>query len=54
GFTSAPLSAELLAGLICNDALPISNELAGLLNPNRFLLREMGLKRLAKMTATLS
>lgn len=54
GFTSAPLCAELLAGLICNDTLPISTELAGLLNPNRFLLREMGLKRLAKMTAALS
>ena len=54
GFTSAPLCAELLACLICNETLPISNELAGLLNPNRFLLREMGLKRLAKMTAALS
>lgn len=54
GFTSAPLCAELLAGLICNEKLPISNEIAGLLNPNRFLLREMGLKRLAKMTVTLS
>jgi tRNA 5-methylaminomethyl-2-thiouridine biosynthesis bifunctional protein len=48
GFTSAPLCAELLACLICNEALPIASELAGLLNPNRFLLREMGLKRLAK------
>ncbi len=54
GFTSAPLCAELLACLICNATLPVSNELAGLLNPNRFLLREMGLKRLAKMTAALS
>lgn len=50
GFTSAPLCAELLAGLICNEKLAISAELAGRLNPNRFLLREMGLKRLAKMT----
>ncbi len=49
GFSSAPLCAELLACMICNDALPISHELAGLLNPNRFLLREMGLKQLAKM-----
>ncbi|MDO9232082.1 MAG: FAD-dependent 5-carboxymethylaminomethyl-2-thiouridine(34) oxidoreductase MnmC [Methylotenera sp.] len=54
GFTSAPLCAELLASSICNEKLPISNEMAGLLNPNRFLLREMGLKRLAKMTVTLS
>ncbi len=51
GFTSAPLCAELLACLICNEALPVSTELAGLLNPNRFLLRKMGLKRLAKVMA---
>ncbi|MGZ8983817.1 MAG: FAD-dependent 5-carboxymethylaminomethyl-2-thiouridine(34) oxidoreductase MnmC [Methylotenera sp.] len=51
GFTSAPLCAELLASLICNEALPIPPTLAGLLNPNRFILREMGLKRLAKMMA---
>ncbi len=49
GFTSAPLCAELLASMVCNTALPISTELAGLLNPNRFLLRSLGLKRLAKM-----
>jgi tRNA 5-methylaminomethyl-2-thiouridine biosynthesis bifunctional protein len=51
GFTSAPLCAELLASAICNETLPISSLLAGLLNPNRFLLREMGLKRLAKTMA---
>ncbi len=51
GFTSAPLCAELLACLICNEALPITSELAGLLNPNRFLLREIGLKPLAKKLA---
>ena len=48
GYTSAPLCAELLACLICNEPLPVSKELAGLLNPNRFLLREMGLKKLAR------
>ena len=51
GFTSAPLCAELLACLICNEVLPIASELAGLCNPNRFLLREMGLKQLAKTLA---
>jgi len=51
GFTSAPLCAELLACLICNESLPVASELAGLLNPNRFLLRELGLKRLAKSLA---
>lgn len=53
GFTSAPLCAELLASFICKEPLPISNEIAGLLNPNRMILREMGLKRLAKMIDTL-
>ena len=51
GFTSAPLCAELLASLICNETLPISATLVGLLNPNRFILRAMGLKRLAKTMA---
>jgi len=49
GFTTAPLCAELIACMVANAALPISGKLAGLLNPNRFLLKEMGLKRLAKM-----
>jgi tRNA 5-methylaminomethyl-2-thiouridine biosynthesis bifunctional protein len=53
GFTTAPLCAELIACMVCNEPLPISAELAGLLNPNRFLLKEMGLKRLAKMILTL-
>ncbi len=51
GFTSAPLCAELLACLINQEPLPIHQELAGLLNPNRFLLRALGLKKLAKQTA---
>lgn len=54
GFTSAPLCAELLASLISNAALPIPATLAGLLNPNRFILRELGLKRLAKTLAVSS
>jgi tRNA 5-methylaminomethyl-2-thiouridine biosynthesis bifunctional protein len=49
GFTTAPLCAELIACMASNQALPVSGELAGLLNPNRFLLKKMGLKRLAKM-----
>jgi tRNA 5-methylaminomethyl-2-thiouridine biosynthesis bifunctional protein len=49
GFTTAPLCAELIACMANNQALPVSDELAGLLNPNRSLLKEMGLKRLAKM-----
>lgn len=49
GFTSAPLCAEHLARLICKETSLISSEHEGLLNPNRYLLKEMGLKRLAKM-----
>jgi tRNA 5-methylaminomethyl-2-thiouridine biosynthesis bifunctional protein len=49
GFTTAPLCAEIIACMASNQALPVSSELAGLLNPNRFLLKEMGLKRLAKL-----
>jgi len=52
GFTSAPLCAEVLACMITQQTLPISHELASLLNPNRFLLREMGLKQLAKTIAS--
>jgi tRNA 5-methylaminomethyl-2-thiouridine biosynthesis bifunctional protein len=54
GFTTAPLCAELIASMVCNQPLPISAELAGWLNPNRFLLKQMGLKRLAKMAPVLS
>ncbi len=49
GFTTAPLCGELIACMASNQAFPVSNEIAGLLNPNRFLLKEMGLKRLAKI-----
>lgn len=51
GFTTAPLCAEMIACMVDNQALPLSDTLAGLLNPNRFQLKQMGLKRLAKMIA---
>ncbi|HOY69375.1 MAG TPA: FAD-dependent 5-carboxymethylaminomethyl-2-thiouridine(34) oxidoreductase MnmC [Methylotenera sp.] len=51
GFTSAPLCAELIANMICNEPLNLNCDLLGLLNPNRFLLRKLGLKRLAKLPA---
>lgn len=49
GFTSAPYCAELLAQMICNESPTLDMELAALMNPNRFALRKLGLKRLAKM-----
>lgn len=48
GFTSAPYCAEILAGLICQETLAINPSLLNLLNPNRFLLRKLGLKKLAR------
>ncbi|WP_036302600.1 FAD-dependent 5-carboxymethylaminomethyl-2-thiouridine(34) oxidoreductase MnmC [Methylotenera sp. L2L1] len=52
GFTSAPLCAELLASMICQQPLPISSDIACQLNPNRFLLKALGLKKLAKTIAS--
>lgn len=49
GFTSAPYCAELLAQMICGETLSLNHEFISLLNPNRFLLRKLGLKQLAKM-----
>lgn len=47
GMISAPICAELIACLATSADLPFSSELAVKLNPNRFLLRELGLKQLA-------
>lgn len=54
GFSTAPICAELLASAICKEALPITPALAAHLNPNRFLLRILGLKRLAQTLPTCS
>ena len=47
GMITAPICGELIASLICKTALPIDTKLGSSLNPNRFLLRELGLKQLA-------
>lgn len=49
GFTTAPLCAEMIACMVTGSELPVKAEIAGLMNPNRFQLKQMGLKRLAKM-----
>jgi tRNA 5-methylaminomethyl-2-thiouridine biosynthesis bifunctional protein len=54
GFSTASICAELLASAICKEALPIIPALAAHLNPNRFLLRTLGLKRLAQTLPTCS
>lgn len=51
GFCSAPLSADMLASFISQQHVPINHKIAALLNPNRFLLKNMGLKKLAKTVA---
>lgn len=47
GMISAPICGEIIACLASNSALPLDEKLASKLNPNRFLLRELGLKQLA-------
>lgn len=49
GLLSAPYCAELIAAHITNQQMSDANNLCGALNPNRFLLRQMGLKQLAKI-----
>lgn len=44
GITQAPLCAEVLASAICGEPLPIANNIVATLDPNRFLLRKLGLK----------
>lgn len=50
GLTTAPLCAELLASMMLDDPLPIESSLAQALDPNRFLLKSLGLKRLVNST----
>jgi tRNA 5-methylaminomethyl-2-thiouridine biosynthesis bifunctional protein len=50
GLTTAPLCAELLASMMVDDPLPIDPLLAQHLNPNRFLLKTLGLKRLVNLS----
>ncbi|HQR50144.1 MAG TPA: bifunctional tRNA (5-methylaminomethyl-2-thiouridine)(34)-methyltransferase MnmD/FAD-dependent 5-carboxymethylaminomethyl-2-thiouridine(34) oxidoreductase MnmC [Methylophilaceae bacterium] len=46
GLLTAPLCAELIAAMLENAPLPVDATLARALDPNRFLLRQRGLKRL--------
>jgi tRNA 5-methylaminomethyl-2-thiouridine biosynthesis bifunctional protein len=48
GFTSAPYCGEILASLICQESPAINPAMLSLINPNRFLLRKLGLKKLAR------
>ncbi|MCB5187530.1 bifunctional tRNA (5-methylaminomethyl-2-thiouridine)(34)-methyltransferase MnmD/FAD-dependent 5-carboxymethylaminomethyl-2-thiouridine(34) oxidoreductase MnmC [Methylobacillus caricis] len=46
GLTTAPLAAEMLASAISGEPAPVDAGLLAALDPNRFLLRTLGLKRL--------
>lgn len=46
GLTTAPLCAEIIASMICNEPPPGDARLLSSLSPNRFLLRQKGLKLL--------
>lgn len=45
GFTSAFLSSELLATIICDEPLPVSNRVGYALNSSRFLIRSLKKRR---------
>ncbi len=51
GLITAPLSAEILASMICGEPVPVDIKLLAALNPNRFLLRKLGLKQLLAKAA---
>ncbi|MBV1915454.1 MAG: bifunctional tRNA (5-methylaminomethyl-2-thiouridine)(34)-methyltransferase MnmD/FAD-dependent 5-carboxymethylaminomethyl-2-thiouridine(34) oxidoreductase MnmC [Pseudomonadales bacterium] len=46
GLAYAPLCAELLACMICNEPLPMTRALSEALNPSRFLIRDLIKNRL--------
>ncbi len=48
GMITAPLCAELIANQICHEPFIIEQKIASALNPSRFLLRDLGLKRMAQ------
>lgn len=52
GMTQAPICAEILASAICGEPLPVDTKLLSALDPNRFLLRKLGLKHLVKGLAS--
>nr|WP_234406056.1 hypothetical protein [Methylobacillus glycogenes] len=48
GLTTAPLAAEILASAICAEPSPVDAILLAALDPNRFVLRKLGLKRMVQ------
>jgi tRNA 5-methylaminomethyl-2-thiouridine biosynthesis bifunctional protein len=54
GLLTAPLCAEIIASMLGNEPLPVDAGLTRALDPNRFLLRQRGLKRLVGAAIGLS
>jgi tRNA 5-methylaminomethyl-2-thiouridine biosynthesis bifunctional protein len=50
GLTTAPFCAEILASIMSQEPLPAPMQLIQALNPNRYLLKKIGLKRLIAST----
>lgn len=48
GLVNAPICAEIIASLISNEPSPVTCELLSALDPNRFALRALGLKKLSQ------
>lgn len=48
GMITAPLCGELIANQVCGEPFISSTSIASLLNPNRFLLKDLGLKKIAQ------
>ena len=52
GMITAPICAELIANLACHEAFSLEASIASKLNPSRFLLKGLGLKKLANTLYT--
>lgn len=48
GMITAPLCGEMIAAMISNEPLPVSSDIAAKINPSRFALKSLGLKKLAQ------
>src|SRR5450830_642759 len=48
GLTHASICAEMIAASLCGEPAPVDAKLLAALDPNRFLLRKMGLKALVQ------
>ena len=47
GMITAPICAEVIANLVCNETFSLDASIVSKLNPSRFLLKQLGLKQLA-------